>query len=57
MKEVSGRKVELDEVIEPLLQPESSAAQKNVFVEPAEVEEEANDDDKEASTSIGVGAT
>ena len=30
-KEVSGRKVELDEVVEPLLQPESDARQKDVF--------------------------
>ena len=28
-KELSGRKIELDEVVEPLLQPESSAAQKD----------------------------
>ena len=30
-KEISGRKVELDEVVEPLLQPESDASQKDVF--------------------------
>ena len=30
-KELSGRKIELDEVVEPSLQPESSAAQKDVF--------------------------
>ena len=28
LKELSGRKIELDEVVEPLLQPESSATQK-----------------------------
>ena len=30
-KELSGRKIELDEVVEPLLQPESDATQKDVF--------------------------
>ena len=30
-KELGGRKIELDEVVEPLLQPEISAAQKDVF--------------------------
>ena len=34
-KELSGRKIELDEVVEPSLQPESSATQKDVSVEPA----------------------
>lgn len=48
-KELSGRKIELDEVVEPLLQPESSAAQKVVSVEPTLAEEEVNDDDHEAS--------
>ena len=31
LKELSGRKIELDEVVEPLLQPESDATQKYVF--------------------------
>ena len=44
-KELSGRKIELDEVVEPLLQPESSAAQKDVSVASTSVEEKANDDD------------
>ena len=30
-KELSGRKIELDEVVEPLLQPKSDATQKDVF--------------------------
>ena len=30
-KELSGRKIELDEVVEPLFQPENDATQKNVF--------------------------
>ena len=44
MKEVSGRKVELDEVIvsTPLL--ESSSSQKPVPVTPTPISEEANDD-------------
>ena len=53
-KELSGRKIELEEIIEPLLQPESSAAQKDVSVEPATVEEEANDDDHEVSNQVAI---
>ena len=53
-KELSGRKVELDEVIDPLLQPESSAAQKDVSVALASVEEKANDDDHGASDQVTV---
>src|SRR3954466_5016 len=30
-KELSGRKIQLDKVVEPLLQPESSAAQEKCF--------------------------
>ena len=33
-KELSGRKIEFDEVVEPLLQPESSAALKDVSMAP-----------------------
>ena len=51
-KELSGRKIELDEVVEPLLQPESSAAQENVSVVPAPTGEEVNDDDQEASDQV-----
>ena len=43
-KEVSGRKVELDEVLP--LEPESSAAQENVPVVPTPTGEEINDDDQ-----------
>ena len=48
-KEVSGRKVELDEVIvhSPLL--ESSSSQKSVSVIPTPISEEANDADHETS--------
>ena len=42
-KEVSGRKVELDEVLP--LEPESSAAQEIFSVVPAPTREEVNDDD------------
>jgi hypothetical protein len=48
-KEVSGRKVELDEVIEPSLELESSAAPEVVPAPPAPTREEANDEDHEAS--------
>jgi hypothetical protein len=51
---LSGRKIELDEVVEPLFQPESSAAQKVVSVEPTLVEEEVNDDDHEASDQVTI---
>jgi hypothetical protein len=48
-KEVSGRNVELDEVIEPSLELESSAAPEVVPVPPAPTREEANDEDHETS--------
>ena len=53
-KELSGRKIELDEVVEPSLQSESSASQKDVSVALASVEEKANDDDHEASDQITI---
>ena len=53
-KEVSGRKVELDEVIEPSLELESSAAQKDVPVVPTPAGEEANDDDHETSNQAAT---
>ena len=51
-KEVSGRKVELDEVIvlAPLL--ESSSSQKPVSVTPIPISEEVNDDDHETSDQV-----
>mgnify|MGYP005828785385 CR=1 FL=1 len=51
---MSGRKIELDEVVEPLLQPESSATQKDVSVAPTSVEEEANDSDHEVSDQVTI---
>src|SRR5215216_4074181 len=48
-KEVSGRKVELDEVIVPYLELESSAAPEIVPVSSAPTREEANDEDHETS--------
>jgi hypothetical protein len=48
-KEVSGRKVELDEVIEPSLKLESSTVPKVVLAPPAPIGEEANDKDHETS--------
>ena len=48
-KEVSGRKVELDEVTVPGPLLESSTSQKPVSVTPTPISEEANDDDHEAS--------
>ena len=53
-KELSGRNIELDEVVEPLLQPYSSVAQKDVCVAPTTVEEKANDDDHGASDQVTI---
>ena len=44
-KELSGRKIELDEVVEPSLQPDSSVAQKDDPVATTTVEEKGNDDE------------
>ena len=51
-KEVSGRKVEHDEVIVTPSEPESSAAREDVPVVPAPTGEEVNDDDHEASDQV-----
>ena len=51
-KEVSGRRVELDEVIVPSLKLESSSSQKIVPVMPTPTSEEANDNDHEASDQV-----
>src|SRR3990170_1397267 len=49
LKEVSGRKVELDEVIVPSLKLENSSSLKSVPVIPTPISEEVNDDDHETS--------
>ena len=51
-KEVSGRKVELDEVIVPSPELESSSSQKSVLVIPTSISEEVNDDDHETSDRV-----
>ena len=51
-KEVSGRKVEFDEVIVPSLELESSSSQKTALVMPTPTREEANDDDQETSDQV-----
>src|SRR5215216_1088647 len=51
-KEVSGRKVELDEVIVPPLELESSTSVKSVPVMSTRTREEANDDDHEISDQV-----
>ena len=53
-KEVSGRKVELDEVIVPSLELETSSSQKSVPVMPTQISEEANDDDHETSDQVST---
>ena len=49
---MSGRKVELDEVIVPSPELESSSSQKSVPVIPTPISEEANDDDHETSDQV-----
>ena len=49
---MSGRKVELDEVIIPSPELESSSSQKLVPVIPTPISEEANDDDHETSDQV-----
>ena len=51
-KEVSGRKVELDEVIVPSPLLESSSSLKSILVIPTPVSEEANGDDHETSDQV-----
>ena len=51
-KEVSGRKVELDEVIVPSPELESSSSQKSNPVMPTPISEEVNDDDHETSDQV-----
>ena len=49
---MSGRKVELDEVIVPAPELESSTSQKSVPVIPTPISEEANDDDHETLDQV-----
>ena len=49
---MSGRKVELDEVVVPSLKLESSLSQKSVPVMPTPISEEVNDDDHETSDQV-----
>ena len=49
---MSGRKVELDEVIVPSLELESSSSQKSVLVMPIPISEEANDNDHKTSDQV-----
>ena len=51
-KEVSGRKVELDEVVVPSLEMESSSSQKSVPVMPTPISEEVNDEDHVTSDQV-----
>ena len=51
---MSGRKVELDEVIVPSPKLESSTSQKLVPVIPTPISEEANDDDHETSYQVAT---
>ena len=51
-KEVSGRKVELDKVIVPSPELESSSSEKSVLVISTPISEEANDDDHVTSDQV-----
>ena len=51
-KEVSGRKVELDKVIIPSLELDSSSSWKSIQLIPTPIYEEANDDDHETSDQV-----
>ena len=51
-KELSGRVVELDEVIEPSLQPVFNRAHEVVPVAPTPIEVEADDGDHQASDQV-----
>ena len=51
-KEVSGRKVELHEVIAPSLKLVSSSSEKSVPMMPTPTREEASDDDHETSDQV-----
>ena len=51
-KELSGRVVELDEVIEPSLQPVCSRAREVVPVVPTPIEVKADDGDHRASDQV-----
>ncbi|KAK1665378.1 hypothetical protein QYE76_053537 [Lolium multiflorum] len=53
-KEVTGRKVELDEIEESLLVDQSSAVPEDVPVPPTPTTEEANDNDHETSNEIAT---
>ena len=49
---MSRRKVELDEVIVPSLNLETSTSEKSIPVMPTPTREEANDDDHETSGQV-----
>ena len=49
---MSGRKVELDEVIVPSFELASSSSQKSVPVIPTPISEEVNDDDHVTSDQV-----
>ena len=55
LSKVSGRKVELDEVIVPSLELENGSSQKSVPVMPTPISEEVNDDDHETSDQATTG--
>ena len=53
-RELSGRKIELDEVVEPLIPLDGGAGQGETSVVATPVEEEVNDDDHETPVQVSV---
>ena len=53
-RELSGRKIELDEVVEPLIPLDGGAGQGETSVIATPVEEEVNDDDHETPVQVSV---
>ena len=53
-KELSGRKIKLDEVVEPLIPLDGGAGQGETPVVATPVEEEVNDDDHETSDQVST---
>ena len=52
---MSGRKIELDEVVEPLIPLDGGAGQGETPVVATPVEDEVNDDDHETSDQVPIG--
>ena len=54
-RELSGRKIELDEVVEPLIPLDGGTGQGETPIVATPVEEEVNDDDHETPDQVSFG--